>query len=469
MLLWLAAAAAPWLIHLWLRKRQQVIDWGAMQWMLQAMQQQSRPMRIWQWILLFLRTSALVLLALAVAQPLGCRMSKSSASRAPRLHVLVLDASGSMQTKRSSGGTRWLYAVDQAIELCNETTAGDQFVVLRMESVPQYLIAEPTSDGELVKQTLQQATCGYSVADWNATHTLLLSLLEKLRADQPSSEILLTLWSDAQQATWQTALQVRAAAEAELGTYAALDFRNVGEAAPTENTAIASIKLPAQIPVATETIEVQGTAHHFGSRAPASQVVRLSVDGAVRESKFVTFSLQVDPAVSFQLKLPAGVHVITLDTDGDALTIDNRRWEVIEIRDRVHVAVLGPSDATQMIAAALVPDPAETTFDVAVGSVDDLALVKPSTDLIFLCDPPRLRVDMVQRLAEQVAQGASLWYWAGPRSNPAVMNRLLGEQTQPPLIPAKFGAASAVGIYPLDPREYRHPIIAPFANYPMPV
>ncbi len=465
MLLWLAAAAAPWLIHLWLRKRQQVIDWGAMQWMLQALQRHSRPLRFWQWLLLVLRTLALMLLALAVAQPLGCRMLKSPEEQALRLHLLVLDASGSMQTKYPSGETRWQRAIEEATAVCDQAAAGDQFVVLRMESVPEYLIAEPTGDVAAVKQELEQSRCGCSVADWEATEKVLVSLVEKWKAVEERRKVQVTLWSDAQRATWETSADLQLQKN-PLGSFDSVELRNLSDSAPVSNIAVASIGLPAQIPVAAETIQVQAVLHNFGDRAADHKVVRLSVDGAVRDSQVVSLASNTDQTVSFELKLQAGERILKMETDPDALTVDDQRWEVITIHDRIRVALLGSEEATQMLATALVPDPADTAFEVISGRVDDANLMKQQNGLIFLCDPDRIRSDTVQAMGEQVLQGASIWYWAGPRAKVSLMNRLLWEQSRPPLLPARLGAVAQADVYRVDPLEYKHPILAAFANYP---
>jgi hypothetical protein len=69
MLGWLAAAAVPILIHLWRRKMYRETSWAAMEYLLAAVQRQSRRLRFEQWFLLAIRILIVVLIVLAVAEP----------------------------------------------------------------------------------------------------------------------------------------------------------------------------------------------------------------------------------------------------------------------------------------------------------------------------------------------------------------------------------------------------------------
>src|ERR1051326_9308722 len=74
MLGWLAAAAAPILIHLWSRHRYREAPWAAMQFLLAAMQKNARRMQLEQWLLVAIRTLIIVFVVLAVAEPYGERL-----------------------------------------------------------------------------------------------------------------------------------------------------------------------------------------------------------------------------------------------------------------------------------------------------------------------------------------------------------------------------------------------------------
>ena len=63
MLLWATAALLPVLIHLWNRRKYAETSWAAMEYLLAAIRNNARRMRIEQLILLAVRVLTLVLLA----------------------------------------------------------------------------------------------------------------------------------------------------------------------------------------------------------------------------------------------------------------------------------------------------------------------------------------------------------------------------------------------------------------------
>ncbi len=100
MLGWLAAASIPLLIHLWNKRKHQEMPWAAMEYLLAAMRNNSRRIRIEEWLLLAVRTLLLVLVVLAVAE-LYLATDGRSLLPGQRTHkVLVIAASFSMAYKR---------------------------------------------------------------------------------------------------------------------------------------------------------------------------------------------------------------------------------------------------------------------------------------------------------------------------------------------------------------------------------
>ena len=89
--------AVPILIHLLSRRRVQRVPWAAMQWLLAAVRRHQRRLRMENWLVLLLRSLAVLLLGLGPrpAGPDRPRRSRASSARARSLY-LVLDTSYSM-------------------------------------------------------------------------------------------------------------------------------------------------------------------------------------------------------------------------------------------------------------------------------------------------------------------------------------------------------------------------------------
>ncbi|MGV3486423.1 MAG: BatA domain-containing protein, partial [Planctomycetaceae bacterium] len=67
----LPLAASPLLLHLFDRRRNEVIEWGAMQFLMEASVRKTSARRLKQWLLLLLRCLALAALVFALARPLA--------------------------------------------------------------------------------------------------------------------------------------------------------------------------------------------------------------------------------------------------------------------------------------------------------------------------------------------------------------------------------------------------------------
>src|SRR6266550_428035 len=90
-------ASIPIIIHILNRRRFKIVNWAAMEYLLQAMRKNRRRLRFEQWLLLATRCAMLVLLGLALARPFGCDTSLAAmAGQRSALHVIVVDNSFSM-------------------------------------------------------------------------------------------------------------------------------------------------------------------------------------------------------------------------------------------------------------------------------------------------------------------------------------------------------------------------------------
>ena len=89
MLLWaLPLAAVPIIIHLLNRRRFNKVPWAAMEYLLRAMKRNRRRMQMEHWIILLLRTLAVIFLVFLVTRP---QLTGGSILRARTHHVICLD------------------------------------------------------------------------------------------------------------------------------------------------------------------------------------------------------------------------------------------------------------------------------------------------------------------------------------------------------------------------------------------
>src|SRR5262245_32495126 len=126
----LAAIAIPLLVHLLNRRRYDVVDWGAMQF-LEMSQTTRRRMMLEEILLMLLRMSVIAVFVLALAAPVASGPWLGVlADRPPRDVVLVIDGSASMGADHGSGRTPHDAARELALKLLVDLGADDRVALV---------------------------------------------------------------------------------------------------------------------------------------------------------------------------------------------------------------------------------------------------------------------------------------------------------------------------------------------------
>ena len=152
MLGWLAAAAAPILIHLWNKRRYREVSWAAIEYLLAAMRKNSRRMRLEQLLLLAVRTLLILLLVLALAQPYLEQAGLPFVPGQRTLKVFVIDGSYSMAYKPTDK-SRFERAKQLAAQIVDESSQGDAFTLVLMASPPAVVVGTPAVEpGDFIEE-----------------------------------------------------------------------------------------------------------------------------------------------------------------------------------------------------------------------------------------------------------------------------------------------------------------------------
>ena len=103
LLLWaIPLAALPVIIHLLNRRRFTRVPWAAMEYLLAAMKRNRKRLRMEQWLVLLLRTLAVLFLILLVARP---QLEGGGLIGVQKHHVVLLNDSSFSARVRSSSRT----------------------------------------------------------------------------------------------------------------------------------------------------------------------------------------------------------------------------------------------------------------------------------------------------------------------------------------------------------------------------
>jgi hypothetical protein len=485
MLGWLAAAALPVLIHLWNKRRYREITWAAMEYLLAAIQKNSRRLRIEQWLLLAVRTAIILLVVLAVAGPYLEQAVAPFIAGRPTHKLIVIDASYSM-AYQSTDKSRFERATELAAEIVNDSRQGDSFTLILMAAPPRVIVGTPSQsprDFLLEVQTARLQHTGAHLPSTLAQIEQVLNAASSQNIDLQHEVFFLTdlgrnTWDAASASTGETRLQI-----ARLAERAQLWLVDLGQP-QTENLAITDLRSSQALFTTAAEIDFEVTVRRFagqrapgGERAPAGATsrrkVELIVDGQRVSEEPVTVPAGGESAVAFRHRFSAaGIHTVEARLAADALAIDDHRWLSVPVKDAIETLIVnGESNprATNYLRFALDPDSdsgraAGTVSHVRTTVIPETALAEidlGNYDCVFLSNVGQFTRGEAQVLKTYVKTGGGLVFFLGNRVLADRYNQELGAGRER-LLPVLLEQPVAGSQYSFDPLEYRHPIVAEF-------
>ena len=469
MLLWAAAAAIPLLLHLWNRNRHVEVPWAAIEFLLAAVQQQTKRMRMEQLLLLLLRMAIPVVLAVALADPIWQwlpSLGASLTSRPPHHHLLIFDASYSMGYQVEAR-TRLAEAQQLAREIVNSSRQGDGFTLLVMADPPQAIVGSPAFASQDIMAEIAGLQLYDTSADLEQTLGLAQKTLENVRREHPRLEKHRVYFlSDMGANTWRPVSDPRLRELAgELESLAEIVTLDVGVEA-AQNIGISEVTRRTSVTTLSSDVHWRVAVTNFASPPDAPVDIEMLVDGRLVDRQAVSFAGQQQVTALFRYQFDSsGQHRVEFRLTDDALPIDNHRYEVVTARPSINVlCVSGKPNAARNVALALAPSSDDTTIQTTLVSHHRLAELPLSDfDCVFLCNIARFTSDTVAQLRDYLRLGRGLVMFLGDRVQSENYNRMLAAgEDEPPILPARIGALAPPGSYLLDPQDYRHPIIQPF-------
>ncbi len=482
MLLWLPAAAAPIIIHLWNRRRYREHSWAAMEFLLAAIKKSSRRMRIEQLLLLLLRTAIILLLVMALAKPLVQAIG-ASLSGGPRTHrVLVIDGSYSMDY-RPSGESLFEIAKQKAIEIVEASNVGDGFSLVLMSEDARAVISSAAFDREDVIEEINNLQLPHGGANLLTAVRRADAVVARVRKDNDQlSRSHVYFFTDMGQTTWadsvrspQQESELRNVME-RLNKQGVAEVISLGQGG-TSNFAITDLRMTQAFATVKHPVTFEAIVGNWGGQSPTQQLVELYVDGTRVDQQTV----QVPPGetsspVQFRYQFTtAKDHEVEVRISGDSLEVDNRRYLAVPVKEFIKVlCVSGKQDSTLYVALGLDPDhgrPSESIVQPHVVSESGLLDKNLAEyDCIFLCNVAQFTAREAAVLEAQLQRGAGLVFFLGDQVQADRYNRELSRTAGAPrnvlpvVIEETVEADGDDRFFHFDPLDYRHPMLRVWEN-----
>jgi len=432
-----------------------MLDWAAMQFLLESVKRNRRRLRIEELILLALRCMVLLVLAAALARLTGCAaMNALPVGSESQTAVFVIDDSYSMG-QRVGGGTVLSAAATGVIDQIEKLADTDKLaIILTSDSSQDEPFFKPTHLANAERDVLSARLGGLKPTDERARLDRALMSAAQVFAEDKSVNRKLYVYGDFREVDLVEAGNAEAIGKAcdELRKLnvdiVALDY---GRKAAS-NLTIESLTLTGKLAVAKVPMRMQLEVRNNGERMVRDIEIRLGAKlptpEGLREVKLPPVVIEaVDRGAvaraEFTVTCPmGGPAVISATLPPDELAADNEACLALKVRDAVRVlAVDGRLDvadpsASESFLFALALDPDRngsegTRVDVigppALGDAD-----LDEYDLIALLNVSDLPVAMdangqafwpaVTACEQYVRAGGGMMIFTGDRVNPTFYN-----------------------------------------------
>ena len=433
-----AAAAIPIVLHLLKREPEARVKFAAVKLIKQAPVEYTDRRRLRELLLLALRVTALVLLALAFARPF---LATGAAVVSTGVTVVVLDTSYSL-----AAPGRFERARQLAKDAVAKAPAGDLVGVVTFADEAE-IVARPGTDRTLAIDAIEQAAPGFGATRYRAA----LSAASQHLAGRKGTVVLVT---DLQENGWD------AGDRASVPEGTTIQLADVGPM-PANLAVIAVRPLPDRI-VATV---------HNGGAAARDARVHLTIDNRPAGDATVSLGANQSAEATFA-GAPRGASAAVRVEDPGGIQADNVRYAMLGGTSTPSVLVLTGSgdaarDAFYVQHALAAGTSATATFQTAGAACAQLAgwseeRLTPYA-AVFLLSTRGLERRGRELLAAYTQHGGGIFIAAGPEVDGDVVGDVLGAGSTLRIARIE-GAKPAPRV--LAPADGRHPVFQAFAGNP---
>ncbi len=461
----LAAASLPVLIHLLNRRKLKRIRFPAVRFILLSQKRISRSYRLRHWLLLALRTLAVVFLGLLLANPIFQTGAGLFAGGGPVDLIVLLDNSLSMTW--SGGGDGFKQAKEAARLLITGLNEGD-----RAALIPTNISGKEPFRLKGQKEILLKELDTVEIADGTANFAAALGKAYELLSE-PVAQKEIRLITDMGLTGWD---QFSLSSLKQVDPSIPLKTLRVAGKQPPLNATVKDIRLVGQSVGANLPLQIEATVANFGAGEIKELLVQLSIDGQNKEQKLTAVPPGGESTVSFQTRLAApGAHFGQVTLKKEGLAGNPAANFVLDAQDKLKILVVDGDPQTSLaqsetffLSRALNPagEKDSSLFLPTVILADGLAAASlDSYQAVILCNVASLPDAWLAKLQSFVQQGGGLLIFAGDRVQTESYNRLA--HSSPPLLPSeprerKLGAESSGE--KIEKIDLAHPALQGFSD-----
>ncbi|MDA1014391.1 MAG: VWA domain-containing protein [Planctomycetota bacterium] len=442
-MLWgMAGVSLPVIAHLLSKRRYDVVQWGAMQF-LELGRNKRRRVRLEELLLLLLRMLLMALLAFALSRPFakGGWFARVASSGQKRDIVLVIDSSYSMGW-RGDDLTPREKAVRWAGKLLRELNHGDTIAVIEARDQVRPIIEKPLSDHAFVREELDRLPPPAGSSNLAAAVARAVQVLS--HTQNPGREVIVltdgqargwsaddaNLWTGFDQLVEQASVRPRIWV-----VNVANENGTVAENRP--NVAVDRLQISRELSVPGFPVRIATKLLYSGGEEPRTVKVSLEVNGKKVSDHDRTERLEPggEATLEFIHEFDSvGSKLISVVIGADDLPGDDRADAAITVSQALPVLLVnGDPQLDEVKAETFFPSlaltPAGNDAPWVKANVVEWNRLQPADFdghvAVVLANVPRISGEIADALKRYVADGGGLFIALGDRVRPETYNELL--------------------------------------------
>lgn len=447
--------SSPIIIHLINRMRFKRVRWAAMEFLLKSQKRNRRRLIIEQLILLLLRILLVLLIALIVARFIGVFFGPVQPQTSQ--HLILLDNTLSMNDQFLENGES-KNSFKEAKRLVVDEIAKNAAKASKAQQLKLITATEPQEvrfDQRLNDQSIRDLGARLALIEPTALHVdLLLGVKQarKLFENTPQDQRVLYLVSDFRQTDWSGPNGEALLAELAEMRKADVHIKFVDTADPPrradekdspyhDNLAIVGLRPESRVTARNRMTEFVVTLFNYSLTERKNVQVKVKVNGQDRADSSVPI-----PVLRPGQKTEARFHVYldqlginqisaNIDPEDTGLNLDNTRYAVVEVRERVPILLIDGDpansrkeggDAYFLHVMFNANRGVAAGYDLVLGVPADLE--RPNLEQypsIYLANVRELEDKRLAALENYVRKGGNVAFFMGERINPDFYSKKL--------------------------------------------
>jgi hypothetical protein len=412
-LIGLAAMVLPIIIHILNRRRLRKVPFSSLEFIIELSQRRMSKINLRRWIVLLLRTIAVVLIVLAFARPtVRTNAALFMPGNVPKHVLICLDASMSMSAEHETG-TAFTLAKDIAKRVVDDAGSNDLIDVIVCGARSEAVFGSGTKNKQVVRNTIEALEV---TKEATSLPRAIDAALDQIgRSETKTGEIYVI--SDFRETT-----------DSVLVADVPDDIRVIALPVYTEtidNVSIDRVFTPRKLVRPGEVVRVGVAVTNHSRQNDAESPIELAIDGKRKAEKLVRLSPASSATVTFSVSMNDwGTYRCRVAKNHDRLPVDDDRYFLLDVSQKIPVTLIRGrkfADQGKQAAAYFYVDKAlnprgsgEGEFSVTVIDERELTAASlPDRGVVVWTEPRELDPKRFELLKRYIQSGGAVMVFLG--------------------------------------------------------